>query len=398
MSTFDDLIQQYNQTTGNGQPDSSSVAAASLSGDDLKDRVAKEAQARGLPKGLAESIIGQESNWDADNKNSRSSAQGIFQLMDADRKNLPKNYTQDDEINFGMNKIATAYKTAKNALGREPTFGEAYVPYWQGVGAGKAILSNPDAPLSDTLEGFGKGYAQRVLTANPDMQGLTTNQDFIDHASGLLGKNAGAAPKSDKLPIVPSADATFDQIIAGHNALQNNQKDTAEQNAQKIIPFATAPSYEGITDVNGNADEGAIGRNALKFLGSTIQNIGHSAQTVAQPNYDWAGSFGTIAGDAAYELAGGPQSIGKLNAALHGQGPIPLVPDTGLGAEVSNGVARAGNFLNGLTQQITPGANLVNNLMGVKPTASQQPYIGYVINQFDGFFRHHITRSRFSTN
>lgn len=319
MSALDDFLAQE--------------ASPVLTGDDLRSRIAKEAEKRGLPQGLSEAIIKQESGWDINNKQTKSTAQGLFQLLEPERKGIT---SQDDEIRIGMDKIKDSYLAAKNALGREPTFGEAYVPYWQGLAGGKAILSNPNASFTDTLDQFGKNYAKRVVTANPELGGITSNQDFIAKASGLLGETAlSTAPSSTKPSVI-------DDFLAGETAAEQKAREGQEKLDQLNTAFKT---FDNST-------------TAVKSGNTTrpVPDAFRTAPVNAPPQLG-------MLGDLGIKSFGGAQEVAKLTTGIPGL------------SSLANLIAHALPYTNPLTMGIAPtlsvGEDIYNALKG-NPALGQE--------------------------
>lgn len=136
-------------------------------------------------------LVAQESNFNPNTTISTSSARGLFQLLDADRKRYGSDSTLDGQIRAGLAKTKENIEAARRALGRDPDPFELYVVHYQGIGAGPAILRNPEGDFRATLdETGGKGHASRVIRANKWLSDIKTNQDFIDWVRQRLSKKA----------------------------------------------------------------------------------------------------------------------------------------------------------------------------------------------------------------
>lgn len=144
----------------------------------IAQQIAAEAEATGMDPRIPVLIAYNESNFNPGVKNPRSTARGVFQFLDSDRKHYGGN-----NIEHGIAKVRDNYEAAKKALGREPSPAEVYVVYYQGIGAGPAILRNPQGSLRGTLNQFGRGHADRVMRANPNLRGMQTNADLIEWAN-----------------------------------------------------------------------------------------------------------------------------------------------------------------------------------------------------------------------
>ena len=138
-------------------------------------------------------LVAQESNFNPDQTISTSSARGLFQLLNADRKRYGSDSSLSGQIRAGLAKTKENIAAARRALGRDPDPFELYVVHYQGIGAGPAILKNPDGDFRKTLDRTGgKGHAAAVMKANPWLvrDNIQTNQDFIDWVRRRLSKKA----------------------------------------------------------------------------------------------------------------------------------------------------------------------------------------------------------------
>lgn len=138
-------------------------------------------------------LVAQESNFNPDQTISTSSARGLFQLLNADRQKFGADSSVDGQIRAGLAKTKENIAAARRALGRDPDPFELYVVHYQGIGAGPAILRNPDGNFRQTLDATGgKGHATRVIRANKWLSDIQTNQDFIDWVRQRLSKKAAS--------------------------------------------------------------------------------------------------------------------------------------------------------------------------------------------------------------
>ena len=136
-------------------------------------------------------LVEQESNFNPNTAAKTSSARGLFQLLDGDRKRYGGDSSVEGQIRAGLAKTKTNIQAARRALGRDPDPIELYVIHYQGIGAGPAILKNPDADFRSTLDRTGgKGHASRVMRANKWLSDIKTNQDFIDWVRERLSRKS----------------------------------------------------------------------------------------------------------------------------------------------------------------------------------------------------------------
>jgi hypothetical protein len=180
-----------------GMPPQGAATPVSLPPDKqpYADQIANMAAAEGLgdftPHLML--LVAQESNFNPNQTIGTSSARGLFQLLNADRKKFGADSSVDGQIRAGLAKTKENINAARRALGRDPDPFELYVVHYQGIGAGPAILKNPDGDFRATLNATGgSGHAARVMKANPWLMrdNIQTNQDFIDWVRQRLSKKA----------------------------------------------------------------------------------------------------------------------------------------------------------------------------------------------------------------
>lgn len=171
----------------------------------VAQEVMRQAQAAGLNPAAVAAIVWQESSFNPGTrpigKDGRplSSATGLFQLLRGDRAQygVPENAPVATQIAAGIQKTQANWNAAKAALGRDPTPAELYVVHYQGIGAGPAILKNPQAGFVETLNAWGRlhgagAWGSTVLRANPWLASIRTNADFISWAGRKIDPKVSA--------------------------------------------------------------------------------------------------------------------------------------------------------------------------------------------------------------
>ncbi|MEW6121298.1 MAG: hypothetical protein AB1698_01695 [Pseudomonadota bacterium] len=170
----------------------------------VAQQVMRAAQAAGLPPAAVAAIVWQESNFNPATRpisggRVLSSATGLFQMLKGDRAQyaVPENASIEHQIAAGLQKTRANWDAAKAALGRDPTPAELYVVHYQGIGAGPAILKNPNASFVGTLNAWGRergggDWGVRVLRANPWLANIKTNGDFIRWAGRKIDPKVAA--------------------------------------------------------------------------------------------------------------------------------------------------------------------------------------------------------------
>lgn len=243
----------------------------------LQQKIASAAATYNVDPNIALSIVGQESGFNPNTAPGTSSASGLFQFLDADRKQygVPANAPEDQQIDAGMRKMQENYNAAAKALGRKPTAGEAYAVYYQGIGAGPKILQNPDASFRDTLSQFGPGYADSVIKANPWLADIKTNRDFINWSEQKMGKQGFTGQpqsvdmnRSAILSSVAGGGGDPQQLANALNTARAAQifyNPNSTPDAIRVAQAATGTATPGFNTITGQtAQEIAIGAPKLE--------------------------------------------------------------------------------------------------------------------------------------
>lgn len=104
----------------------------------------------GLPSGYLSQTAQIESGMDPNAKNPNSSAEGLFQFIDATASNYGLTNKRDPAASTDAAARLAKDNAAqlRNVLGREPTAGELYLAHQQGGAGASRLLSNPNALAS----------------------------------------------------------------------------------------------------------------------------------------------------------------------------------------------------------------------------------------------------------
>ena len=222
---------------------------------DIAQTITQRAKERGIDPELALSIAKAESNLRPNAKNPKSSAHGLFQIIDDTWKQYggdPKKRNDVNEnIRVGLEIIADNQRDLKTTFGRAPRPAEVYAAHFFGKeGAKKVIGADPDAPVSTVV-------SERVLNANPELlKGKTVFQalDALgrkvgDSSSGQAvrrapnSKTARPAYKEDpsKPPVISDATQTLQRFGPGYQAalaltyLSDTQEESDDPDAPSIV-------------------------------------------------------------------------------------------------------------------------------------------------------------------
>ena len=202
MSTFPSSVDlnsffRPGDAGASGPASPPSPIAAPASG--IADVVRAAAEKNGVPVDLALRISGAESANRPDARNSKSTAGGLFQLLDSTYEGMggQPGKKLDPEVNadIGTRLIRSNMDSLSRALGRAPTYGEIYAAHFFGPGVAKMIqTSGRDTPIEQGLAAFERPErVQAVIDANPQLRGKTVGQ-VLDSLGGKVGD--GSAPSA----------------------------------------------------------------------------------------------------------------------------------------------------------------------------------------------------------
>lgn len=161
----------------------------------VEEKIKAAAAAKGIPADLALRIAGAESSYTTNAKNSRSTAGGLFQVVDDTWKRYGgapgKKYDVDENIRVGTDIIADNMGRMRKVLNREPSYSEVYAAHFFGpTGAKEVINATPDTPSN-------KVFSAKVLRDNPNLQNKTTAEimTMLDRKMSPRGRSAPPAPR-----------------------------------------------------------------------------------------------------------------------------------------------------------------------------------------------------------
>jgi hypothetical protein len=175
----------------------------------IEEKIKAAAQEKGIPPELALKIANAESANKPNAQNPRSTAGGLFQIIDRswkDYKGAPgKKYDVDENIRVGTDIIADNQNRMQKLLNRAPSYSEVYAAHFFGPKTAKTVITaSPDTPTEKIL-------SPKVLAANPKLQGKTA-ADVL----ALMDKKVGPAvappmmakaPPNTAVAVAPAAAA-----------------------------------------------------------------------------------------------------------------------------------------------------------------------------------------------
>jgi len=165
------LPQSYEKTLA-AQPAMAQTTANTQDG--LSGLLGRAAAKHSLPPELLQRIAGSESGGSATAANPRSSAKGIFQFTDSTWRSMGgregEQFNPEINTELGAKYVRQNAEGLKNALGRNPTYGEVYASHFFGLQGAKDLLRmNPKTPMNQAV-------SSQVIKANPNLRGKTVGE------------------------------------------------------------------------------------------------------------------------------------------------------------------------------------------------------------------------------
>jgi len=151
-----------------------SINPESKGGFGIKDMLAAKAAENKLPPELLNKIAGIESGYKATAANPNSTAKGLFQFTDSTWRGMGgkagEQFDPEKNADLGAKFVRQNAEGLKQALGRNPTYGEVYASHFFGLKGAKDLLNmDPRTPMSDAV-------SAQVLKANPQLKDKTIGQ------------------------------------------------------------------------------------------------------------------------------------------------------------------------------------------------------------------------------
>lgn len=162
-----------------------------------------EAQKQGVDPDLAVRIAEQESRLDPTAKNPRSTAAGLFQLLEGTRKELGgdpnKRFDPLENARLGVRLIKENRGKLMTTLGREPEGHESYMAHLFGLrGASTLLKTDPNMPIEEAVKLFDPKRAKTIVKNNK----LTgTVGDVIGNLRQKFGVKPVAKPAPQVAPV-----------------------------------------------------------------------------------------------------------------------------------------------------------------------------------------------------
>ncbi len=206
------------------------MAEESFDRDRIKQLIMEQATARGVDPAVALRIAEKESSLNPTAKNPKSSAYGLFQIIDPtwERYGGTKENRGSvlDNIRIGMDIIADSERTYIKKFGRAPSPAELYSMHFLGSTGGPRVLgADPNSPLSSVV-------SPKVIKQNPDLRGKTVGEFIasMQKKMGAVGDTALArrSVKEQGSGTVPMPQAPK-ETMRGRERLQPLAQDMVNQ-------------------------------------------------------------------------------------------------------------------------------------------------------------------------
>ena len=165
---------------------------------ELIDKIRAASQAKGINPEVALRIARAESALTASAKAGTSSAGGLFQVVDSTWKQFGgapgKKFDPDENIRVGTDIISSNTNFLRKFLKRDPKPAEVYAAHYFGPTGAKSFLSaEPGTPMESL-------FSEKVIKANPNLKGKTSDQVMASLEKKMGGKPAAAPVASRETP------------------------------------------------------------------------------------------------------------------------------------------------------------------------------------------------------
>lgn len=213
---------------------------------ELIDKIRAAAQAKGIDPEIAVRIARAESALKPGVGAGTSSAGGLFQVVDKTWKEFGgapgKKFDPDENIRVGTDVISSNTSYLKKFLNRDPRPAEVYAAHYFGPSGAKTFLSaEPGTPMESL-------FSEKVIKANPNLKGKTTDQVMASLETKMGGKPAAPA----QAPVVSRETQTPAEKVM-EPALKSGMTAQAPAPAPDKLA-ALGPSYQAALALSFLAD------------------------------------------------------------------------------------------------------------------------------------------------
>jgi len=220
----------------------------------VEEKIKAAAAAKGIPADLALRMASAESRYSPNAQNPRSTAGGVFQIIDETWKRYGgapgKRFDVDENIRVGTNIIADNQVNMKRLLNRQPTYGEVYAAHYFGPDKAKAVINAAPNTLSNTI------FSAKVLKANPNLKDKTTAEimSMLDRKMNPIGKSSPPAPRGPAASEFAAPGRADPMLLTQNTQRTQNLPDVSRE----TMLAALGPNYQAamaLSYLSSNTDE-----------------------------------------------------------------------------------------------------------------------------------------------
>ena len=269
----------------------------------LQDKIRAAAADRGIDPDVALRIANAESTLSNAAKNTRSSARGLFQIIDSTWKNFggdpAKRNDVDENIRVGLNVIAGNRDSFLKRFGKEPTKDQLYSMHVLGTGdAFKVFNAKDDAAIKNIVP-------KKVIKSNPYMEKMSV-ADFLNFTQAKMAKKGTVAPtavvaKTETAP-VPMPQAPKETMQQSPSKMPSSRTVDLPTAANPTAPpinkdllASLGPNYQAalaamtLSDSSDDEDDEALAERYAERFGDQGNEV--TPSTLADVQLTYASPF-----------------------------------------------------------------------------------------------------------
>ena len=322
----------------------------------LQDKIRAAAADRGIDPDVALRIANAESTLSNAAKNTRSSARGLFQIIDSTWKNFGGDPTKrddvDENIRVGLNVISGNRDSFLKRFGKEPSKEQIYSMHVLGTGdAFKVFSAKDDAAIKNIVP-------KKVIKSNPYMEKMSV-ADFLDFTQAKMAKKGTVTPSATvvakteaPVPMPQAPKETMKQSPSKMPSSRTVDLPTAANPTappmNKDLLASLGPNYQAalaamtLSDSSEDDDDEALAeRYAERFADQGNEVV---PSTLGDIKLSYASPFE----EAPVQMATG----GEVGVQKMAFGGIPYKPSAIIPSAVKNSVGQAQADLEAYNQQI----------------------------------------------
>lgn len=322
----------------------------------LQDKIRAAAADRGIDPDVALRIANAESTLSNAAKNTRSSARGLFQIIDSTWKNFggdpAKRNDVDENIRVGLNVIAGNRDSFLKRFGKEPTKDQLYSMHVLGTGdAFKVFNAKDDAAIKNIVP-------KKVIKSNPYMEKMSV-ADFLNFTQAKMAKKGTVAPtavvaKTETAP-VPMPQAPKETMQQSPSKMPSSRTVDLPTAANPTAPpinkdllASLGPNYQAalaamtLSDSSDDEDDEALAERYAERFGDQGNEV--TPSTLADVQLTYTSPFE----ETPVQMATG----GEVGVQKMAFGGIPYKPSALIPSAVKNSVGQAQADLEAYNQQI----------------------------------------------